>query len=301
MNEKTEYEFNGKLILESLACGDPYLRRNFIGASDAPIIMGVSPWRNRYQLWREKIGLEAPQAETQAMAEGTRKEFHARKKFEEIMGHEYPSKRVFSENHTWMMASLDGYNEFIGDAVEIKCPGIKSHVIALSGCIPDIYYPQLQHQMYVCGITSIHYFSYISDKDYALLVCKRDNEYIEKLIAEETLFWDWVTKAIQPELTEHDYKKKDDFGWMMLCNEWRSVQKYKKEILEREEQIRKEIIESCQDQNCSGSGIKVKKVLKKGSIDYSKIFELSNVDLEQYRKESTTYWKISEDDNDDDT
>ncbi len=296
MNEKTEYEFNGKLLLESLACGDPYLRRNFIGASDAPIIMGVSPWRTPYQLWKEKVGIEAPQTETQAMARGTEMESKARETLEKIMGRKFPSKRVFSEKYPWMMASLDGLSDE-GEAVEIKC-GKASHHLALNLKIADYYIPQLQHQMYVANLSSISYLSYKSENDFIILKCERDDEYIEKLIEEELLFWNCVTHAIEPHITERDYKKKDDFGWMMLCNEWRSVQKAKKQILEREEQIRKEIIESSQDQNCYGSGIKVKKVIKKGCIDYSKIFELSNVDLEQYRKESTTYWKISEEDDD---
>ena len=30
-------------------------RRSRIGASDAPIIMGVSPWKTHYKLWVEKI------------------------------------------------------------------------------------------------------------------------------------------------------------------------------------------------------------------------------------------------------
>ncbi len=33
------------------------LRKNKIGASDAPIIMKVSPWKTPYRLWEEKLGL----------------------------------------------------------------------------------------------------------------------------------------------------------------------------------------------------------------------------------------------------
>jgi predicted phage-related endonuclease len=34
-------------------------RKNKIGASDAPIIMETSPWKTPYQLWLEKLSLDA--------------------------------------------------------------------------------------------------------------------------------------------------------------------------------------------------------------------------------------------------
>ncbi|GIV50913.1 MAG: hypothetical protein KatS3mg038_1434 [Candidatus Kapaibacterium sp.] len=31
-------------------------RRSFLGASDAPAILGLSPWRTAYEVWAEKTG-----------------------------------------------------------------------------------------------------------------------------------------------------------------------------------------------------------------------------------------------------
>ena len=31
-------------------------RKNHIGASDAPVVMGVSPWDTPYKLWENKLG-----------------------------------------------------------------------------------------------------------------------------------------------------------------------------------------------------------------------------------------------------
>jgi putative phage-type endonuclease len=293
MNEKTECEFNSKLILESLACGDPYLRRNFIGASDAPIIMGVSPWKTPVQLYNEKIGAAIPQQENEYMARGTHLESEARNKFEEIMESSFPAKRFFSKKYDWMMASLDGFNELEEAAVEIKCPGKKSHSIAKSGVIPDVYIPQLQHQMFVCDIKKIYYFSYVSADDYFLLVCKRDDDYIEKLIEKELEFWNCLCNMSSPEMTNRDFEVKDDFGWETLCSEWKQIQKDKKKLLESEEIIKKYLIITCENKNCVGSNVRVQKIKRQGAIDYSKIFELSNVDLEKYRKEESEYWKIT--------
>lgn len=36
-------------------------RRRSIGGSDAPAVLGVSPWRSRWQVWAEKCGLSEPE------------------------------------------------------------------------------------------------------------------------------------------------------------------------------------------------------------------------------------------------
>ncbi len=55
-------------------------RSMHIGASDAPIIMGVSPWRNVKQLYNEKMGLHNTRS-TPAMQRGVEMEPQARKSF----------------------------------------------------------------------------------------------------------------------------------------------------------------------------------------------------------------------------
>jgi len=41
---------------------DEMERKGFIGGSDAPIILGLSPWKSPYQLWLEKIGQDKDQS-----------------------------------------------------------------------------------------------------------------------------------------------------------------------------------------------------------------------------------------------
>ena len=33
------------------------LRKNYLGASDAAVVLGISPFQTRYQLWQDKLGL----------------------------------------------------------------------------------------------------------------------------------------------------------------------------------------------------------------------------------------------------
>lgn len=290
MNEKTECELNSELILSSLACGDPYLRRNYIGASDAPIIMGVSPWRTPLQLYKEKIGLEGAQEENAHMKRGKDLEDEARLRFIEATGIQVLPKRIFHPEIEYMMASLDGIDPTGKYIVEIKCP--LSHYNSLCGEVPKHYYPQLQHQMIVADVNKMFYFSYTPDS-FQVVECYRDEKYCKLLLEKESEFWSCVSNGIEPEMTDRDLVQKNDLNWIILSGEWNSVQKSKSQILEREEQLRNQLIELCGGKSSFGNGVRVKKCVRKGNIDYSNIFELSNVDLEKYRKQNSEYWKIS--------
>ena len=61
-------------------------RREGIGASDAPVIMGVSPWTTPLQLWENKLLGKSGQLETSSMRRGKDMEKEARRHFEEQMG-----------------------------------------------------------------------------------------------------------------------------------------------------------------------------------------------------------------------
>jgi hypothetical protein len=56
-----------------------------------------------------------------------------------------------------------------------------------------------------------------------------------------------------------------------------------------EEILKSDLIEMSYGENIIGGGIKLQFCNRKGSIDYSKIPELIDVDLEKYRKNGTRY------------
>lgn len=63
---------------------------------------------------------------------------------------------------------------------------------------------------------------------------------------------------------------------------------------EREERIKEQLVQLCNNQPSVGAGIRLQKILKKGTVEYKKIPELKGVDLEKYRRDPTEYWKISD-------
>jgi putative phage-type endonuclease len=181
------------------------LRKTKIGASDSPIIMGVSPWKTPYQLWQEKLGL-IPENDNPYLNQFIEKEKIARAKFIEITGIFVYPEVCFSDTHDFMMASLDGISIDRETILEIKCPGKKDHAIALSGKVPKKYYPQLQHQMIVCDLHKCFYFSY-TDDSFKLLEVNIDKEYNELLLQKEYSFVENLNSLTAPELTKKELKK----------------------------------------------------------------------------------------------
>lgn len=268
------------------------MRKKYVGASDAPIIMEVSPWKTPYQLWEEKLGFRQQEINN-AMRRGLEKEEIARKEFEKQTGIIVFPEVIFHSQYEWMMASLDGIDIERKNIVEIKCPGKEDHECAMDGKIPEKYFPQLQHQIEVSGIDNIFYFSY-DEKSSKVLEVGKDKKYIEKMVSKEWEFWKRVLDLDAPELNEKDFVLREDEFWLEIAENWKEVNFQLRKVKEREEELRRLLISMSKDCNSKGGGINLKKIFKKGSIDYKNISELEGIDLEKYRKEPIMFWKIGE-------
>lgn len=172
-------------------------RKAGIGASDAPVIMGESPWSSRYDLWEQKTGRGTERPANFYMRRGTRLEHVARRLYIESRGTHVEPVCMESEERSWMRASLDGWSAAAGLVVEIKCPGAKDHAVAQSGKIPAKYYPQLQHLLAVSRAALCHYVSY-RDDELVVLMVKPRADYIDRLVREEQEFWDCVQTGRVP-------------------------------------------------------------------------------------------------------
>lgn len=265
-------------------------RKNKIGASDCASILGISPWRNAYQLWEEKVGLKESFSSNYKMQRGIQLEPIARNFFNKKMGLNLQPKVFVHLKHDWMIASLDGVSEDGSIAVEIKCNGPKTHSEAVEGKVPDYYYCQLQHQMEVLNINRIYYLSYVENEENSVILnIEKDDKIIEKIIEKEKEFHDCIVNFSPP---SQDYVEKNDLEWNIHVEEWKEL-KSKIDILEEQEKSKRElIIRMAEGKNCIGSGIKIFKEVKKGSINYKIIPEVERISLEKYRNPPIEYWKI---------
>lgn len=173
-------------------------RRHGIGASDAPIIMGVSPWKTIDQLWEEKLTAIDVQIENDNMRYGKEREEMARQMFERMTGHVmFPDRKYMHPTMPWLRATLDGIDIDEKIMVEIKNPNKKDHLLAINKQVPEKYYPQCQHQMLVKELDRMFYFSCHGD-DGQIVEVLRDELYIERMLERERLFWKCVEEKIRP-------------------------------------------------------------------------------------------------------
>lgn len=266
-------------------------RQEKIGASDAPIILGVSPWKTAYKLWEEKTyGFNS--FETESMKRGKDLEESARTCFEKYTNSLVKPQVVESLEHPWMIASLDGIDidgEFI---VEIKCPNAKDHQLAKSGKIPDKYIPQLQHQLAVVGLKSGHYFSF-DGQDGHIVPFERDEAMIAEILRKESEFYhDFLMKQVPPPRSEDSIIKIVDEEFDKYVENYIYLDDKIKELQMLREEVKEELIKKANNRDVKNDYISVKKVNRMGIVDYSRLCLEKNIDPEPYRKAGTSYWKI---------
>lgn len=189
-------------------------RRRGIGSSDAPIILGVSPYSTPYKLWLEKTGQVIPDETSTFITErGNELEPIARAKYELETMVEMQPQLCQHKDYPWLRASMDGVNFEEGGGLEIKFIGENDFKLAEIGVIPAKYIPQIQHQFLVTGLQWIDFYGYnvpVGAENHqgrgVTVRCLPIPEYIQKLMNAESLFWDLVQSEVPPPFSTLDYK-----------------------------------------------------------------------------------------------
>lgn len=192
-----ELQQDSKEWLHWRACG--------LGSSDAPVVVGLSPWKSTGSLLREKRGVlhegRMPvDKQTYPMLRGKMLEPRIRRRYEELMGFDCPAVCAQHPQVDWLKASLDGYHAGRNLVIEIKAPGIEDHLAALDGKVPQKYVVQLQHQFLVTDARVIHYCSYSENKSlnvseqFRIVPVYRDRQMEQVLWEAEREFWERVTQ-----------------------------------------------------------------------------------------------------------
>lgn len=174
------------------------LRKTKITATDAPVIMGESPWKKAITLYHEKINEDFVCDQNENMKRGTELEPYARLSFILDTGIDV-SPRVIVKD--WAMASLDGISTCGKHVLEIKCLGKKGHELAAEGKIHPYYKGQLQHQMWLCDVSSMFYYSFDGING-ILIDVKRDDFYIDLMIQQEKLFYECLINRDEEKIRE---------------------------------------------------------------------------------------------------
>lgn len=274
------------------------IRKKYIGASDAPIIMGVSPFKRSdgrkktpHVLWMEKLDLLPQEKESRAMKYGKQMEESAREAYEKMVGDFFAPKVCFHKEIKYLMASLDGVSIDGKLAVEIKNANYEDHTLAKTNKVPAKYYPQVQQQLACAQLDGMHYFSFHKGEG-VIVEVERDDNYLQEMYAKEESFWDCVRNFKAPSLTKDDYHEKDE-EWYSKALKLLEIKQRRKDLEKAEKEMETLLIEESAGKNSFYKDIRYTSSIRKGSIDYSKVFELKGVDLESYRKPSSSTWTLS--------
>ena len=275
-------------------------RRSKVTASEAAAIMGKDPWTTALQLYNRKI--EGKEIEdNESMRWGRKHEPIARKLFEEKMGMTFEPQVIIHPYRNFIMASLDGISQCGRFILELKCPKSEISFGSIKNIgIPEYYYIQAQTQL-ACKpeAEKVYHSSILFDEsgnpiNEALYEIKRDEAFIGKIEDDLTDFWDRMQFGNPPEPTEKDFVQRNDFFWNKTVEDYLRVKKGREHFEEREKELKNILISLCEGKNSEGSGVRILQVVSKGRIDYTKVEELNNVNLDKYRKEPTKSWRVSE-------
>lgn len=195
-----------------------------IGGSDAGVVMGISPFKSRLQLWHEKANKKIDVDSSENLR------FKLGKMLEPIIADEYTKKTgrkleirpiKAHPKYDFILASID--REIVGDE---RGPGIlemktKGQFVDWHGeDIPMYYMMQLQQYLEVYGYSwgSFAIFD-MGTQVLTVIDVDKDEKLVSDMIKEETLFWDLVknntppgpdeSKACERFLREH-YKESYD-------------------------------------------------------------------------------------------
>ncbi|WP_067931225.1 YqaJ viral recombinase family protein [Alicyclobacillus kakegawensis] len=176
-------------------------RREGIGGSDAPAILGLSPWRSPLDVYWEKVRPEhAVEVEDSGAEEAERLEWGHRLEdtvavaFAEKTGLHIRRKNALlrSIEHPYMIGDVD--REIRDQAgrkgiLEIKTTSAFQEGEWRGDRIPDHYYAQLQHYLALTGYDYGYFAVLIGGQKLVIKPVSRDQTVIQTLVKVERDFW----------------------------------------------------------------------------------------------------------------
>ena len=184
-------------------------RQGGVGGSDAAAALGKSPWKSRFQLWSEKVGLVEPPdlSENEAVEWGLRLEGPIAIAYRERSGRRVEIEPRYTIRHhaeyDWLLASLDATQE-----AEDK-PGVGTLQIKTASAWndddwkdepPPYYQIQLQHEMAAAGLQWGTLCVLIGGQKMRWFDQPRNETFIEAMIDQEQAFWLLVKSETAPEV-----------------------------------------------------------------------------------------------------
>jgi putative phage-type endonuclease len=169
------------------------IRNQYIGGSDAGIILGVNKYKTDLELWLEKTGQVEPK-------EINNDAIHFGNVLEDVVAQEFAARTgkkvrrrnqmLLHDEHDFMMANID--REVVGEKALLECKTANQYLADEweNDQIPASYLAQVNHYMAVTGYEKAYIACLIGGQKFVWKEIERDNELIELIIQAEKHFWE---------------------------------------------------------------------------------------------------------------
>jgi putative phage-type endonuclease len=180
-------------------------RRSGLGASDAPIILGVSPYKSPMALFAEKLEIVEPDVQTEAQRWGLAMEGLLAQRYEEATGYQTePGGRYTVRRSTtwpWLMATLDGLvvkanGRPVPAVLELKT---RSFPRGWDDGPPLDVIVQVQHQLAVTGWPWAAVAVVIGLREFRHYQVERNDTFIGKMLRIEAAFYERLRTKTPPD------------------------------------------------------------------------------------------------------
>lgn len=180
-------------------------RRTGVGASDAPAVCGLSPWKTPLHIYLDKTG-DLEDADTAPKKWGRRLEDVIAQAYQEETGHEVMPPTRAIERHPerpWLLCSPDRMVWIKGWTRRLlECKNVRQDSEEWgepgSGLVPAHYLLQCQHQMYVTGVDACDLAALFGGQELRVYALERDEEVLARLLPILEAFWRRVERRDPP-------------------------------------------------------------------------------------------------------
>ncbi|RKT47025.1 YqaJ viral recombinase family protein [Thiocapsa rosea] len=293
-------------------------RTQGVTASEAPVILGRSPYKTPWRLWAERTGVVAPEdlSNKPCVQRGIALEDQVRRGFEDRHRTLLLPLCAESIEHPALRCSLDGLNDD-GEPVELKVPTERTyrrlHREREQATAYRLAWVQLQFQLYVTGASQgwLVFDPCLAGSPPLEFAVARDEPFLENALIPACLaFWDCITGGQAP---ESDRERDPDVPAVADLAQWQDAARTYRALLEDRGQLDARL-KSIKDRLAhaeavfvrlmgdhllaEAEGVRVTRYQQNGTIDYPALLnaiapDLDDATLDRYRRPPTQRIKVT--------
>lgn len=173
-------------------------RSKRLGGSEIAVVLRISPYKTRRELWEEKTGRRSVPdiGRLPHVRRGVDAEPIARGMLEARHGVRYATPVLIHPDYPWAVASLDGLADH---TLEIKTMSRAKHEDAARGIIPEYYRTQVLWGLWIAGVERGLFASYRpEDGTMHEIWIERDREWEAIAVPAGAEFMQWVESDTPP-------------------------------------------------------------------------------------------------------